>query len=100
MAWSPHKKSHTLGIAFFPAIGAFGSINLSSPSTEDPKCAQIRADIAKKLNRIEQLNNEDALLDPKIPFDRDKIKRDSAEIGGLEKEIAALEQQAATLGCK
>lgn len=87
-------------IVFFPALGAYGTIDMTPDPKENPKCAQIRTEIAQKQSAIEGLEREADGLNPKIKKDQDRIRQILAETKRLQQEITNLETQAASLGCK
>ena len=87
-------------IVFFPALGAYGTIDITPDPKEDPKCMQIRTDIARKQSAIEALELEADGLNPKIKKDQDRMRQILAETKRLQQEISNLETQAVSLGCK
>lgn len=75
------------------------ALNDRLPTVEPAECVQIRADIAQRRTTIRDLQEEREALDPRNSRDLRRINEINAQISTLHEEIAALEQQATTLGC-
>jgi chromosome segregation ATPase len=65
----------------------------------NPRCQQIRGQIASDRSQVAALRAEKSLLDPRDRRDMARIREILEEVNALDHQITDLEHEAATIGC-